>query len=55
MKNFGELVQKSVFECRIDDQQFLRMKQTLDKIMNMNEDSVRYYVGRNDLMNKGLR
>ncbi|MDI6754785.1 MAG: CRISPR-associated endonuclease Cas2 [Thermodesulfobacteriota bacterium] len=43
LKNFGDRVQKSVFECRIDDQQFLRMKQTLDKIMDMNEDSVRYY------------
>lgn len=43
LKNFGERVQKSVFECRVDDQQFLRMKQNLEKIMDMNEDSVRYY------------
>ena len=43
LKNFGERVQKSVFECRVDDQQFIRMKQSLEKIMDMNEDSVRFY------------
>jgi len=40
---YGERVQKSVFECRIDDQQFIRMKKTLESIMDMNEDSVRFY------------
>ena len=43
MKNYGERVQKSVFECRIDDQQFIKMKKALDSIMDMNEDSVRFY------------
>lgn len=43
LKNYGERVQKSVFECRIDDQQFLRMKKALEEIIDMNEDSVRYY------------
>ena len=43
MKSYGERVQKSVFECRIDDQQFIRMKKTLESIMDMNEDSVRFY------------
>jgi CRISPR-associated protein Cas2 len=43
MKSYGERVQKSVFECRIDDQQFLRMKKALENIMDMNEDSIRYY------------
>ncbi|MGB9698108.1 MAG: CRISPR-associated endonuclease Cas2 [Thermodesulfobacteriota bacterium] len=43
LKNYGERVQKSVFECRVDEQQFLRMKKTLEKIIDMNEDSVRYY------------
>lgn len=43
LKNYGERVQKSVFECRVDDQQFIRMKQSLEKIMDMNEDSVRFY------------
>ena len=43
MKNFGERVQKSVFECRIDDQQFIRMKKALEEFMDMNEDSIRFY------------
>ena len=43
MKSYGERVQKSVFECRIDDQQFIRMKKAVESIMDMNEDSVRYY------------
>jgi CRISPR-associated protein Cas2 len=43
LKNYGERVQKSVFECRVDDQQFITMKQSLEKIMDMNEDSVRFY------------
>lgn len=43
MKSYGERVQKSVFECRIDDQQFIKMKKALESIMDMNEDSVRYY------------
>lgn len=43
MKSYGERVQKSVFECRIDDQQFIRMKKAVESIMDMNEDSVRFY------------
>lgn len=43
MKSYGERVQKSVFECRVDDKQFLKMKRTLESIIDMNEDSVRYY------------
>ncbi|NWF57469.1 MAG: CRISPR-associated endonuclease Cas2 [Syntrophaceae bacterium] len=43
MKSYGERVQKSVFECRIDDRQFMRMKKALESIMDMNEDSVRFY------------
>jgi CRISPR-associated protein Cas2 len=43
MKSYGERVQKSVFECRVDDQQFIKMKKALEGIMDMNEDSVRFY------------
>lgn len=43
MKNFGERVQKSVFECRLDDRRFLKMKQEIEKIIDWEEDSVRYY------------
>jgi CRISPR-associated protein Cas2 len=43
MKSYGDRVQKSVFECRLDDQQFIKMKKALEGIMDMTEDSVRYY------------
>lgn len=41
--NFGVRVQKSVFECRIDDRQYLKMKAQVDKEIDAEEDSVRYY------------
>jgi CRISPR-associated protein Cas2 len=43
LKNFGERVQKSVFECRVDEQQLVKLRKTIEAIMDMNEDSVRYY------------
>jgi CRISPR-associated protein Cas2 len=43
MKSYGERVQKSVFECRIDDGKFLKMKQAIEKLIDWEEDSVRYY------------
>lgn len=43
LKNFGYRVQKSVFECQVDDRQFLKMKKQVEKIINREEDSVRYY------------
>jgi CRISPR-associated protein Cas2 len=41
--NYGKRVQKSVFECRVDERKFLEMKGKIEKIINMEEDSVRYY------------
>ena len=41
--HFGSRVQKSVFECQIDDRQYLRMKERVEKEIDMEEDSVRYY------------
>lgn len=43
LKNFGNRVQKSVFECRIDEKQYLDIKGKLEKIIDMENDSVRYY------------
>jgi len=41
--NFGERVQKSVFECEIEDQQYLRMRAAIEKEIDPEWDSVRYY------------
>lgn len=43
MKDYGERVLKSVFECNITDDQFGRMRNRVDAILDHAEDSVRYY------------
>jgi CRISPR-associated protein Cas2 len=43
LKGFGYRVQKSVFECQLDDGQFLKMKKVVEKLIDREEDSVRYY------------
>lgn len=43
LKNYGVRVQKSVFECILTDSQYFRMKEKLDKIIDYETDSIRYY------------
>jgi len=44
LKNYGERVQKSVFECAgLTEEQFLRMKDRLEGAIDSTEDKVRYY------------
>ncbi len=38
---FGNRVQKSVFECELDDRNYLKMKDALEKLIDREEDSVR--------------
>jgi CRISPR-associated protein Cas2 len=42
--SYGQRVQKSVFECIPNDKQFLEMKSKLDNTINLEVDSVRYYL-----------
>lgn len=51
-KNFGQRVQKSVFECDVNDVELEKMIQCLCSIINIKEDSLRIYrltepLGRN--------
>ncbi|SHN73269.1 CRISPR-associated endonuclease Cas2 [Desulfovibrio litoralis] len=39
----GQRVQNSVFECLLDPAQFQLLKNTLEKIVNAQTDSLRYY------------
>ncbi len=41
--NYGQRVQNSVFECNINEQQYLLMKSEILKEMNKEEDSIRFY------------
>lgn len=47
-KNYGSRAQKSVFECEIDPAQWEFLKQKLLSIVDLEEDSLRfYYLGSN--------
>jgi CRISPR-associated protein Cas2 len=43
LTNYGQRVQKSVFECDLDDRRGLKLKQEVDRLIDHEEDSVRYY------------
>jgi CRISPR-associated protein Cas2 len=40
---WGQRVQMSVFECRVNAMQFEELERKLIDIMNMEEDSIRFY------------
>lgn len=47
-KNYGQRVQNSVFECLVDPTQFAELKHKLEKIIDEEKDSLRYYyLGKN--------
>lgn len=41
---YGQRVQKSVFECLLNDSQFIAMKKALDELIDPGCDSLRYYL-----------
>ena len=41
--NFGQRVQNSVFECVLDPAQFVMLRNKLEGIIDVDEDSLRYY------------
>lgn len=44
LKNFGQWMQYSVFECELEKLQFLKLKDRLDHVLNASEgDSIRFY------------
>ncbi len=43
LENFGTRVQKSVFECHLDDHDITTLRKRLADIITPDEDSVRYY------------
>lgn len=42
-QNYGVRVQNSVFECRIDAAQYVHLKHLLEKEIDKEKDSVRFY------------
>jgi len=44
LKNFGQWMQYSVFECELEKMQFLKLKDRLDHLIEADkDDSVRFY------------
>jgi CRISPR-associated protein Cas2 len=41
--NYGQRVQYSVFECRVDEKALVKLRTGLEKVMKVSEDSVRIY------------
>lgn len=47
-ENYGQRVQKSVFECLVDPDQWVKLRNRLEGEVKMDEDSLRYYyLGKN--------
>ena len=47
-KNYGQRVQKSVFECLVDPAQWIRLRQRLVDETKLDEDNLRFYfLGKN--------
>lgn len=42
-QNFGQRVQKSVFECLVDPAQWTQLRKSLIEEINHEEDSLRFY------------
>lgn len=43
MKDFGVRMQKSLFECELDDEGYSKMKESIKKIVDPAKASLRYY------------
>lgn len=42
-KDFGQRVQNSVFECLVDPVQFADLRKRLERLIDIEKDSLRYY------------
>ena len=46
--NFGQRVQQSVFECSVNNEQYVHLKQKLVELINPEKDSLRFYMLGNE-------
>ena len=51
-QNYGQRVQNSVFECLLDQSQFILLRNKLEDIMDFEADSIRYYNLGNNWKNR---
>lgn len=50
--SYGQRVQNSVFECNVDWSQFLKLKNDLKLLIDIESDSLRFYVLGNNYLEK---
>ena len=50
--NYGQRVQNSVFECKLDSTQFRQVRNILEQIIDKDKDSLRYYMLGNNYKDK---
>ena len=43
LENYGMRVQKSVFECWLDNEEFAKLTGTLDTMIDLSSDHIRFY------------
>ena len=43
LSGFGHWTQYSLFECYLDEKEYLQLRQRLDKTISEDEDTVRFY------------
>ena len=44
LSGFGKWTQYSLFECHLSPKQYLQLRQKLDRLLDAEEDSIRFYV-----------
>ena len=50
--NYGSRVQNSVFECMVDPAKFAQLRHSLEQIIDLDRDSLRYYFLGNNWRNR---
>ena len=43
-QNYGKRVQNSVFECVLTESQYIMIKNQLEDIIDLSQDSIRFYI-----------
>ncbi|MDD4588767.1 MAG: CRISPR-associated endonuclease Cas2 [Heliobacteriaceae bacterium] len=52
LKSYGEWMQYSVFECNLTKEQYLKLRNRLDKLISPKDDSIRFYILCEDCKDK---
>ncbi len=43
LKNYGQRVQFSVFECHVEETDYLKLRRKLERLIEKEKDSIRFY------------